>query len=66
MAKFKIGDRVRIRADTNSQFRGRIAIVQKVPNLYTNTFGYIVKIESQGFAPTCQVGENDLEAVNEK
>jgi len=66
MAKFKIGDKVRIRLDANSQFRGRIGTVEKLPNEYINILGYIVKIESQGFAPTCQVLEKDMETPSDK
>jgi hypothetical protein len=66
MAKFKKGDKVKIRPDANSQFRGRIAIIQKEPDRYSNAYGYVVKIDAQGFAPTCQISENDLEAVTGK
>lgn len=62
MAKFRIGDRVKIRLDADSQFRGRIGIIENLPNEYAKVSGYKVKIESPGFAPTCQVSEKDLEA----
>ena len=64
MAKFKIGDKVRVRPDANSQFRGRVGTVQKLPNEVTNVTGYMVKIDLQGFAPTCQISEKDLEPVS--
>jgi hypothetical protein len=66
MAKFKISDKVRIRPDTNSQFRGRIGTIEKLPNEYANVNGYMVKIELQGFTPTCQVLEKDIEAISDK
>jgi hypothetical protein len=66
MAKFKIGDKVRIRPDANSQFRGHIGTIEKLPNDYANVNGYMVKIEMQGFAPTYQVLEKDLEALSDK
>ena len=66
MAKYKKGDRVRISSGANSQFRGRTGVIEREPNDYANTSGYIVKIESQGFSPTCQVLEKDLEAISEK
>lgn len=64
MAKYKKGDRVRISPDANSQFRGRTGIVETEPSEYAHTFGYLVKVESQGFAPTCQVLENEIEAAS--
>jgi hypothetical protein len=64
MAKFKKGDKVRIRKDANSQFRGRIATITEEPRVGAGIIGYMVKIEAGGFAPTCQVLENDLENVN--
>ena len=66
MTKFKIGDRVRIRPDTNSQFRSRIGVIENEPDAYGNQKGYIVKIEGQGFTPKCQILEEDLEAVTGK
>ena len=66
MSKFKIGDKVRVRPDVNSQFRGRVGIVEKEPNKNANLFGYTVKIELSGFKPTCQFVEQDLEAVSNK
>ena len=66
MAKFKIGDKVRIRPDANSQFRGRIGTVEKLPSEYANVNGYTVKIELPGFTPTCQVLEKEIEAVSDK
>lgn len=66
MAKYKIGDRVRIRHDANSQLRGRIGIVEKEPNEYAYVFGYVIKVDLNGFSPTCQVLEKDLEAVIDK
>jgi len=66
MAKFKKGDRIMIRRDANSQFRGRIGIVTEEPKIQAGIFGYIVKIEAGGFSPACQVMEKDMEAVSEK
>ena len=60
--KFKKGDKIKIRVSADSQFRGRTGIIEKEPNEIAN-MAYIVKIESPGFTPTCQVYEKDLEAV---
>ena len=65
MAKFNIGDKIRIRLDANLQFRGRIGTVEKLPNEYANVHGYTVRIELKGFTPSCQVLEKDIEAVSE-
>ena len=66
MAQFKKGDRVRIRRDADSQFRGRLGIIQEEPRLGAGILGYIVKVEASGFAPTFQVSEKDLEATDDK
>ncbi len=66
MAKFNVGDKVRIRLDANSQFRGRVGTVEKLPNEYSNIPGYVIRIETPGFAPSCQVLERDLELADKK
>ena len=66
MAKFKKGDRIKIRRDANSQFRGRIGVVTEEPKTQAGVFGYIVKIEAGGFSPVCQVMEKDMEAFSDK
>ncbi len=61
MAKFKIGDKVKIRQDANSQFRGRTGTIEKLPNEYADIPGYMIRVELDGFTPKCQVLEKDLE-----
>ena len=63
MPKFKKGDKVRIRVDTSSPFRGRIGIVDNGPNdnESATVVGYMVKFES-----TCLFDEQVLEAISDK
>jgi ribosomal protein L21E len=68
MAEFKIGDKVRIRLDANSQFRGRIGTVENEPNdnESATVVGYMVKFESKGNTSTCLFDEQVLEAISDK
>jgi ribosomal protein L21E len=63
MSNFQIGDKVKIRPDADSQFRGRTGTIVNLPNLYSKIPGYKVKIETTGFSSTCQILEKDLEAL---
>lgn len=63
MGKFKIGDRVRVLPETNSQFRGRTGIIENEPDTYENQSGFIVKIEGLGFAAKCQIPGKYLEGM---
>ena len=65
MPNFKQGDKVRVRLDTASPYRGRIGIVDE--KLVRNSYGswYMVKFESQGFARNYRFVEQDLELMND-
>ena len=65
MAKFKKGDKVRIRVDTSSPFRGRIGIVDNEPNESATVVGYRVKFESKGNTSTCLFDEQVLETMTD-
>jgi transcription antitermination factor NusG len=65
MAKFKKGDKVRIRVDTSSPFRGRIGIVDSEPTESANLVGYMVKLESKGNTSTCLFDEQVLETMTD-
>ncbi len=65
MAKFKKGDRVKVRLDSNSPFRGRTGIVSENPVSDSYGYMYIIKFESKGYSPTYRIGERDLEAAND-
>ena len=68
MAKFKKGDKVRIRVDTFNPFRGRIGIVDNEPhdNEPATVVGYMVKFESKGNISTCLFDEQVLEVISDK
>ena len=66
MANFKKGDKVKIRLEANSQFRGHAGIITAVLKRESRIFGYIVEIDSQGKKISYQFSERDLENVNEK
>ena len=63
MPKFKKGDKVRVRLDTTSPYRGRIGIVNENPINDSHGVWYAVKFESKEHAPTYRFGEQDLEAA---
>jgi ribosomal protein L19 len=64
MPKFKKGDKVKVRVDTTSPYRGRIGIVDREPIQGSAGFSYTVKFESAGFTRSYLFSEHDLEAVN--
>ena len=61
MPKFKKGDKVRIRIDTVSPFRGRIGTIDEAPA--DNAFWYMVKFESKGFTRAYFFAEQDIESM---
>ena len=63
MTKFKRGDKVRVRLDTSSPYRGRIGIVDAEPTQDSYDLSYTLKFESQGFTRTYLFPERDLESV---
>jgi hypothetical protein len=65
MFKFKEGEKVRIRLNSASPFRGRVGTVIKEPVEALNMVGYMVKFESKGNTSTCLFDEQVLEAVTE-
>jgi hypothetical protein len=64
MPKFKKGDKVKVRLDTNSPYRGRMGTVDEEPIKDSFGFWYMVKFESGGFARSHRFTEQDLEAVS--
>lgn len=65
MPKFKKGDRVRVRLDSASTFRGRIGLIDRGPVTHPNVHDcfYMVRFGEQHFLPTTQFAESELEAV---
>jgi len=66
MFKFEKGDKVRIRTNSASPFRGRVGIVVKEPIEALNMVGYMVKFESKGNTSSCLFDEQLLEAAEDK
>ncbi len=64
MQKFKKGDKVKVRLDSASPYRGRSGIVIEEPVGDSFGFWYMVKFESKGFTPVTRFVEKDLEAVD--
>jgi hypothetical protein len=64
MPKFNKGDKVRIRLDNASPYRGRAGIIDE--EIVGDSFGfwYVVKFESKGFIRSYRFNEQDLEAVS--
>jgi hypothetical protein len=63
MPKFKKGDKVRVRLDTPSIFRGRIGTIDEEPKQDSFGYWYWVKFESMGFTRAYFFAEQDLESV---
>jgi hypothetical protein len=63
MPMFKKGDRVKIRLDTTSPYRGRDGIVNENPTNDSYGFSYMVKFESDGFSRNYRFVEKDLETI---
>lgn len=64
MPKFNKGDKVRVRLDTASPYRGRIGIVDEESRKDSSGFWYVVKFESKGFSRSYTFAENDLEKMD--
>jgi hypothetical protein len=65
MPNFKKGDKVKVRLDTSSPYRGRIGIVDEEPTQVSYKFWYTLKFESRGFKSSYQFAEQDLETISE-
>ncbi len=64
MPKFKKGDKVRVRLDTITPYRGRTGIVDSEVAKDSYGFSYMVKFESKGLTSIIRFTENDLEGVS--
>jgi hypothetical protein len=65
MAKFKIGDKVRVRLDSPSPYRGRTGVVHEELSGDPSGFRYMVKFELRGLAAVNRFAEKDLEAMSD-
>jgi hypothetical protein len=63
--KFRMGDKVKVRLDSTSPYRGRFGIVQQ--ELPRDSLGawYMVKFELQGLRAVSSFIERDLEKVSD-
>ncbi len=64
MPVFKKGDKVKVRFDTASPYRGRAGFVDEEPVQDSYGFSYMVKFESNGFTRVYRFLERDLEPPN--
>ena len=63
MPKFQKGDKVRVRLDTASVYRGRIGTIDEEPKQDSFGFWYMVRFESRGFTGAYSFPEKDLESA---
>jgi hypothetical protein len=63
MRKFKVGDRVKVRLDSSSPYRGRTGIIEQHLPEDTRGFWYMVRFESAGLRATSRFPERELEVV---
>jgi hypothetical protein len=63
MQKFKKGDKVKIRYESPSPYRGRIGVVDAEPSQDSRGFWYQVKNEIKGLRAASRFAEKDLEAI---
>ena len=65
MPKFNKGDKVKVRLDTSSTYRGRSGTIDN--EISEDSFGlwYMVKFETKGFTRSYRFNEKDLEAVRD-
>jgi curved DNA-binding protein CbpA len=61
--KFKKGSKVRVSANSPSQYRGYTGVVDREPICDTFRFWYMAKIESRGLATVRRFAEEELEAL---
>jgi curved DNA-binding protein CbpA len=59
--RFKLGTKVRIKADSPSPYRGRIGVVDKEPTKDAFRFWYMARIESRGLTTVRRFAEEELE-----
>jgi hypothetical protein len=64
MPEFKKGDKVRVRLDSASPYRGRSGVVDKEGTKDSFRSWYMVKFESRGLAAVSRFAEEELEAIS--
>ena len=61
MRKFKKGDKIKVRLDTSSPYRGRTGVVQHELPQDSRGYWYMVEFQSAGLHTTSRFVERDLE-----
>jgi hypothetical protein len=67
MAKFNKGDKVRVRLESHSPYRGRVGVVDENPSTYSSPskrasgFWYMVRFEWKGLHPSARFMEEELD-----
>jgi hypothetical protein len=64
LAKFKAGDKVKVRTDTTSPYRGRIGVINGEPSEDSFGLSYSVKFEARSATIVYRFFERDLEEAN--
>jgi curved DNA-binding protein CbpA len=62
-SKFRKGNKVKIKADSPSPYRGRIGVLDKEPTKDAFRFWYMVRIESKGLTTVTRFAEEELEEL---
>ena len=65
MPNFKAGDKVRVRLDSASPYRGRIGVIDKESIKDSYGFWYMVKFELRDLLTVNRFIEQDLEGVSD-
>lgn len=64
MPKFTRGDKVKVRLDTASPYRGQTGVIDREPVRDSYGFSYMVKFDSRGMVVTSRFNEQDLEKAS--
>ena len=64
MGKFKKGDKVKVRLDTSSPYRGRTGVVRHEILQDSQGSWYLVEFQATGLRATSRFVERDLEATS--
>ena len=60
VSKFRKGNKVKVSSTSNTPYRDRIGVIDNEPVKDAFRFWYMVKLESQGFAPVVRFPEEEL------
>jgi hypothetical protein len=63
MPKMNVDEKVKVRLDTSSPYRGRPGVISEILNEDSYGSWYMVKFESKGFSTAYRFNEKDLEKI---